>query len=89
MISLPGQAFVFPLTSNKPAVTMPWKKCVRQRASFPCYSRCENLSVRCLRVLIRKVAEYLTLDRWQIIGGPFGNTALLGSNLREDVNIMG
>ena len=65
------------------------RRCVQQRASFPCYSRCENLSVRCLRVLIRKVAEYLTLDSWQIIGGPFGNPALLGSKLMEEVIIMG
>lgn len=53
-----------------------------------CYRRCENLSVRCPLVLVIKVTECLTFDRWQIIGEPFGNTALLGTHFQEEVKIM-
>lgn len=53
-----------------------------------CYRRRRNLSVRCPQVLIIKVTECLTLDRWQIIGEPFRNTALLGTNFQEKVKIM-
>lgn len=53
-----------------------------------CYRRCENLSVKCLLVLIIKVTECLTFDRWQIIGEHFRNTALLGTNFWEEVTMM-
>lgn len=43
-----------------------------------CHRRCENLSVRCLVELIKKVTECLTFDRWRIIGESFRNTSLLG-----------
>ena len=54
-----------------------------------CYRRCENLGVRCPLVLISKVTECLTFDRWQIIGEPFRKTALQGTNFQEEVKIMG
>ena len=53
-----------------------------------CYRRCENLGVRCPLVLITKVTECLTFDRWQLIGESFRNTALQGTNFQE-VKIMG
>ena len=54
-----------------------------------CYRRCENLGVRCPLVLITKVTECLTFDRWQITGEPFRKTALQGTNFQEEVKIMG
>lgn len=54
-----------------------------------CYRRCENLSVRCPLVLIIKVTECLTFDRWQIIGEPFRNTALLGTNFLKKLKLCG
>lgn len=52
-----------------------------------CYSRCENLSVRCPLVLIIKVTECLTFDRWQIIGEPFRNTVRLGTNFLKKLKL--
>lgn len=52
-----------------------------------CYRRCENLSVRCPLVLIIKVTVSLTFDRWQIIGEPFKNTALVGTNFPKKLKL--
>lgn len=51
------------------------------------YRRYENLSVRCPPVLIIKVTERLTFDRWRIIGEPFRNTALLGTNVPKKLKL--
>lgn len=102
--SCPGRSlWIFPFQSkhlhflfisNNLRTAMPLKKrehTTRSCSSFQerlCYRRCENLSVRCPLVLIIKVTECLTFDRWQIFGEPFRNTASLGTNFQEEVKIM-
>lgn len=57
-------------------------------ARASCHRRREKVSVRSPLVLIRKVTERLTFDRWQIMGEPFRKTSLLGTDFWEEVKIM-